>query len=340
MYLKTSFPAIAGLIILMIGPPNASAFAGVGDAAQEKVLFLMEKNVGDPQPLTQTLEALGRRYGVFFTYDVELVEGREVDFTPAAEETLEMAIDRLLTGTGLGYELFGDKYFVLYEDSKRGRRDANRLRRKVRQLDRLEQRHHTGLLRSDGKLQKIESTVGDITAAGLVKGRVTDATGDPLVGVSVAVNGTTRGRLTDADGRFELPLNATTATLKVSYIGFAPQTINARRGARLTVRRRPVENELPEVVSVGYGTINPVDATSSIVQSDADEVAVGQTVNAPHQWLQGKVAGVQVLGGNGEQGSFQSIRIRGSASMNASNDPLYVEDGMPVARPHRLPARA
>jgi len=59
-------------------------------------------------------------------------------------------------------------------------------------------------------------------------------------------------------------------------------------------------------------------------------VPVGQTVNAPHQWLQGKVAGVQVLGGNGEQGSFQSIRIRGSASMNASNEPLYVVDGMPV----------
>jgi len=330
MYLKTSFPAIAGLIILMIGPPNASAFAGAGDAAQEKVLFLTEKNIGEPQPLAQTLEALGRRYGVFFTYDAELVEGREVDFTPTAEETLEMAINRLLAGTGLGYELFGDKYFVLYEDSKRGRRDANRLRRKVRQLDRLEQRHHTGLLRSDAKLQKIESTVGDITAAGLVKGRVTDATGDPLVGVSVVVSGTTRGRLTDADGRFELPLKATTETLKVSYIGFASQTINARRGGQLTVRMRPVDNELPEVVIVGYGTINPVDATSSIVQIDADEVPVGQTTNAPHQWLQGKVAGGQVLGGNGEQGSFQSIRIRGSASMNASNEPLYVVDGMPV----------
>lgn len=336
MYLKTSIPTIVGLIILMIGSFTTSALAEAGDPVQGNV-FGAGNDVGEPQPLAETLEALGRRYGVFFTYDAELVAGREVDFTPAAEETLEMAIDRLLAGTGLGYELFGDKYFVLYEDSKRGRRDANRLRRKVRQIDRLEKRSRTGLLRSDGELQRVESTIGEITSTGLVNGRVTDAAGEPLIGVSVVVIGTTRGRLTDADGRFQLPLKAVTETLEISYLGFAPQRLNARRGGQLTVRMQPVENELPEVVIVGYGTINPVDATSSIVQIDADEVPVGQTVNAPHQWLQGKVAGVQVLGGNGEQGSFQSIRIRGSASMNASNEPLYVVDGMPVDNNPHVP---
>jgi TonB-linked SusC/RagA family outer membrane protein len=327
---------MVGLIILMVGPLISPAFAGGSDPARNNVAFKQKPTI-EPQPLTETIEALGRRYGVFFTYDVGLVTGREVDFTPIAEETLEVAIERLLVGTGLAYELFGDKYFVLYEDSQRGRRDANRLRRKVRQVDRLEQRSRTGLLRSDGQLQKTESTIDEITAGSQANGRVTDETGAPLMGVSIVVNGTSRGQLTDEEGRFQLSLTDDTEILQFSYLGFATQTLTVRRGSRLAVRMESVQNELPKVVIVGYGTINPVDATSSIVQVDAEEVPIGQAINAPHQWLQGKVAGVQVLGGNGEQGSFQSIRIRGSASMSASNEPLYVVDGMPVDNNPHVP---
>jgi len=117
MYLKTSISATVGLIIMVIGLFPTSALAEEGGLVRGEVVFIDGNIVGEPQPLAETLETLGRHYGVFFTYDAELVAGREVDFTPAAEETLEMAIDRLLIGTGLGYELFGDKYFELYEDT-------------------------------------------------------------------------------------------------------------------------------------------------------------------------------------------------------------------------------
>ena len=296
----------------------------------------------DPRPLAETLDALGRHFGVFFTYDARLVAGREVEFAIREEETLDQAIGRLLDATGLGYESFSDKYFVLYEDSRRGRRDANRLRRKVKQLDRLEHKNHSGLIRNDGteeqRLRELAGGADKLSVTNALSGRVTDEAGEPLVGVTVRLGTTARGVVTDAAGRFRLAVNTSSAVLAFSYVGFRAAEMKARRGKPLTVRLRPEETELPEVVIIGYGIIDAADATSSIATIEADVLNNAQTINTPHQWLQGKVAGVRVLGGNGEQGSFAGIRVRGSSSMNAGNEPLFVVDGMPVDNAPHVPS--
>ncbi len=303
----------------------------------------MLMQVAEPRPLAETLEELGRFYGVFFTYDALLVAETEVDFTPSSQETLEEAISRLLGPTDLGYEAFDNKYIVLYKDSKRGRREASRLRRKVRQLTRLEQDgRYAGLIRSDrpgnNTLQQLATEQERLDAANTATGVVTDTDGTPLTGVFVRMVGTDRGTTTDATGHFSLALPDASREVMFTYLGHFPVRKTLKPGQRLSVQLRQNETELPAVLVVGYGTVDPGAVTSSIVRIGPGEMTTDQTASMPHQWLQGRVAGVQVLAGNGEQSAFQSIRIRGGTSMNASNEPLYVIDGMPVDNAPHTPS--
>ena len=293
----------------------------------------------DPQPLAEVLEELGRRYGVFFTYDAQLIAGTEVSFELRPEEELEVAIDRLLTGTGFGYEVFDEKYFVLYRDTERGRREASRLRRKIRQLGRLEDRGDTRLGRTDTDAARhfgqVRDSLAELRSDRAITGRVTSEKGEPLVGVAILVQGTSRGTVTDARGYFTLQPDWEYAELRFSYVGYQAQRLRAASGQELTVRLRSAETELPEVLIVGYGSVDPSAATASIGQVEGATLQTSRAVTAPNELLLGQVAGVQVLASNGEPGAFQSIRIRGGSSMNAGNEPLYVIDGMPVVNdPH------
>ncbi|MEM9837423.1 MAG: SusC/RagA family TonB-linked outer membrane protein, partial [Bacteroidota bacterium] len=289
----------------------------------------------NPRPLAEVLEELGRAYGVFFTYDATEIANKEVSFTPNSEESLDVAINRLLAETGLRYEAFSNKYFVLYEDSRRGRRESNRLRRKVRQLDRLERRKgHSGLGRQDVdqslQLKQMQELGQQLAETQEVSGRVVNREGEPLIGVYIQLAGSKRGTVTDASGRFQLTLAEQEAALSFSYLGYRSHRQQVRRGEQIKVNMQSAETELPEVLIVGYGQVNAREATGSIKQIESDALTNRQGINAPHEWLRGRVAGVQVMGGNGAPGTFQSIRIRGGSSMNAGNEPLYVIDGIPV----------
>ncbi|MEM9260568.1 MAG: TonB-dependent receptor plug domain-containing protein, partial [Bacteroidota bacterium] len=121
-------------------------------------------------------------------------------------------------------------------------------------------------------------------------------------------------------------------------LGYQQASRAVRPGGRLEVRLRGGETELPEVLIVGYGKVSAVEATASVAQVETNTLTHSQALTTPHEWLRGRVAGVQVLNGNGEPGAFQSIRIRGGSSMNASNEPLYVVDGMPVDNTPHLPS--
>lgn len=312
------------------------------EAAEISAMTYADAN-REPRPLAETLDELGRFYGVFFTYDALLVADTEVDFEPVATESLEEAVTRLLEQTNLGYESFDDKYIVLYKDSKRGRREAGRLRRKVRQLSKLEQDgRYAGLIRSDrskrGALQDLETEQTRIAKANTSTGFVTDEDGEPLIGVSIRIVGTAIGTTTDEKGRFSLQLPDAAREADFTYLGHLPVRKVLKPGKRISIQLQQNETELPQVLVVGYGTVDPAAVTSSIVQVGPGEMATDQSVSMPHQWLRGRVAGVQVLAGNGEQSAFQSIRIRGGTSMNASNEPLYVIDGMPVDNAPHVPS--
>ena len=162
-----------------------------------------------------------------------------------------------------------------------------------------------------------------------VQGTVVDEAG-PVVGAAVVEVGTSNGTSTDIDGRFSLMVSGPTAKVEISCIGYSSQTFEAGSLPRTVVLKEDAEY-LDEIVVIGYGTVKKDDLTGSISAIKAEDLNRGAVVNA-QDMLKGKVAGLLVTPGDGGPGSGSRIRIRGSASLNASNDPLIVIDGVPVAQ--------
>ena len=173
--------------------------------------------------------------------------------------------------------------------------------------------------------------LGAQQADGTVRGHVTDqATQQPISGATVTIG--KRGALTQADGRYSITLPAGTYTLHARTIGYAPfersVTVVAGQTADVDVALTAQAISLSAIIVTGYGSQRAGDVTGAVTQVTASQFNPGRIVS-PEQLIQGKVAGVQVVGSN-EPGGGISIRIRGATSVNASSDPLYVVDGMPL----------
>ena len=172
-------------------------------------------------------------------------------------------------------------------------------------------------------------------STGQITGVVTDATGAPVAGAAVAVQGTTRGDETAADGRFTITLVPAGAhQVKASKIGFAEQTrsatVAAGQSATVNFRLATKVVQLEQVVAVGYGTSRKQDVTGAVASVSSQEVKETPTPSVGEA-LKGRVAGVQVTTGGFTPGSNPTIRIRGVRSLTASNDPLIVVDGVAIA---------
>lgn len=161
-----------------------------------------------------------------------------------------------------------------------------------------------------------------------VRGTVTDDTGKPLPGVSVSVAGKAGGIVTDDEGNFVLSIPPG-AVLRFTYVGFEMQDVPVSNQKFVTVALQPQKNALNDVVVIGYGTQKRSDITGSIGSVDMTKVA-GVPVRSVDQVLQGRVAGVTFVQNSGMPGSGSAIRVRGGNSINGSNEPLYVIDGVPV----------
>ena len=160
-----------------------------------------------------------------------------------------------------------------------------------------------------------------------VSGTVTDkATGEPLVGVSVAVKGTTKGVISDVDGKYSADV-APDATLVFGYLGYKDVTVGVEGRAVINVTMESDINKLDEVVMVGYSSVKKTELSSAVTTVQGDKL---RDVTTPDlgSMLQGKVAGVQVTNSSGAPGSTATIRIRGTGSIAAGSDPLYVVDGV------------
>ncbi|MDL2213026.1 TonB-dependent receptor [Bacteroides sp. OttesenSCG-928-E20] len=157
-----------------------------------------------------------------------------------------------------------------------------------------------------------------------VKGHVKDAFGEPVIGANVVVKGSSVGTITDIDGNFTLnaPLNS---TIEVSFIGYKTVEVQAAASVMVTLQDDTVL--LEEAVIIGYGTVKKNDLTGSVTAIKPDEKNRGMVTN-PQDMMQGKIAGVNVTTGSGSPGTGATIRIRGGSSLNASNDPLIVIDGL------------
>jgi TonB-linked SusC/RagA family outer membrane protein len=164
------------------------------------------------------------------------------------------------------------------------------------------------------------------TAKGVVKEK---ATGEYLPGVSVVVKGTTRGAETDFDGNFTIEKVKTGDTLVFRYLGYADKEVVINANFNLTVELEASSEQLDEIVVVGYGTTTVRDATGSVEAITEKEFTKGNIVT-PENLLSGRVAGVSITT-SGAPGSGSQIRIRGGSSLNASNNPLIVVDGLPMS---------
>ncbi len=159
------------------------------------------------------------------------------------------------------------------------------------------------------------------------KGVVEDKFG-PVIGAAVIQVGTSNGVQTDIDGQWSLTVPSASTLIEISFLGLKTVTVEAGQAARILLEDD--QEFLDEVVVIGYGTVKKSDMTGSISTVKADEVNKG-VITTPADLLRGKSAGVVVTSGSGMPGSGATIRIRGGSSLNASNDPLIVIDGLPVS---------
>lgn len=161
-----------------------------------------------------------------------------------------------------------------------------------------------------------------------VTGTVVDEMGESIIGASVKVANAPVGVITDFDGKFTLKVPSKTKQLIISYVGYITQTVDITSDV-IHVKMRTDNQLLEEVVVVGYGVTRKSDLTGSVSTVKADDFN-GGIVNSAEQLINGKVSGVQIMSSGGSPSAGNTIRIRGGASLNASNDPLIVVDGVPL----------
>lgn len=168
-----------------------------------------------------------------------------------------------------------------------------------------------------------------LSASVMVTGTVQDEQGEPVIGASVLESGTNNGTITDYDGRFALEVKDLQQSVTISYVGMRSQTVQLSGKDYIQVTLREDSEALEEVVVIGYGTQKKRDVTTAISSVDTEDLEKLPITSAA-QAMQGKAAGVTVVKPNGQPGTGMVIRVRGTTSMNASNDPLYVVDGVPM----------
>lgn len=173
------------------------------------------------------------------------------------------------------------------------------------------------------------STVMAMAQGVTLKGTVVDEFDEPLIGAKVAEVGVANGVITDLDGNFQLKVSDGVKSVQVSYIGYKTQTFQIPTSGILNVKLEPDVQVLQETVVIGYGVQRKSDLTGAVSNVSSKDFNQG-VINSPEQLINGKVSGVQIINSGGSPSAGSTIRIRGGASLNASNDPLIVLDGVPM----------
>jgi TonB-linked SusC/RagA family outer membrane protein len=286
--------------------------------------------ISQTRPLVKVLQEFSENYQVLFSFDTELVQEIEVDYEFKQEEKLETAITRLLETTDLNYKYLGSKYYVIYKGDRKGQKTLRKLEKKINQLKNLEQ---TGNVSLQPVIKDQKASLSSITRSAMsmmdktIKGKVTNAAGDPLIGASVRAKGTTQGALTNENGEFELTVPDNINALIISYIGFETQEV-AITGSTMEIVMEESSSSLEEVVVVAYGTQKKATVTGAVVGVKGDDIMPSPAVDISNS-LAGRLPGLVVIQTSGEPGfDGASINIRGTNTLGNSS-PLIVIDGIP-----------
>jgi TonB-dependent starch-binding outer membrane protein SusC len=163
-----------------------------------------------------------------------------------------------------------------------------------------------------------------------VSGKITNANGEPLAGVTIKVKENNIQVVTDAQGNFQINAPSPTSTLVITYVGFSEQEISLNNKSQLTLAMSPLDSSLESVVVIGYGTQKRKNVTGAVSSFDAKNVDERPLLRLD-QAMVGQLAGVRVKQTTGTPGKGFSVQIRGSGSISGGNEPLYVIDGFPLS---------
>ncbi len=246
-------------------------------------------------PMEQVIKAIKKRSGYLFIYNNELLKKAKPVTIKISEGTIEQVLEQCFDKQPLTYELL-EKTIVVKP--------------------------------------KIQEAVKEqppmIIPKTEVKGKVSDESGGGLPGVSIVLKGTQRGTTTSTDGTFTLEIEEKDAVLIFSFVGYLSKEVTVGALTTLDVTLSVDNKALEEIVVVGYGTVKKSDLTGSVSQVKAKELNSYPSTNVL-QALSGRSAGVQVVQNTGAPGAPVSVRVRGTNSIQGSNEPLYVVDGFPLS---------
>jgi TonB-linked SusC/RagA family outer membrane protein len=323
LYVKT------GLLLLYLSVSGQSAWAQTIAWARQIPTKTVQTSA-ETRQLRDVLQLLKSHYHIDILFEGGLVDKVTVpvdalDFSRKVEPNL----DRVLQSTPLRYRKVKEGFYMIISDPKIRKRNLSSIGPdstadgRVPSAFRLTERAGMGS-RSETGLPAV------ISADQIVTGKVTDEGGESLPGVNVVIKGTTRGTTTDASGSFRFSVPNAATILVFSFVGYKTSEEVVGNRTSFTVVLAADNKALKEVVVVGYGTQRAQDVTGSV--GTVNQAAIKDLpVSSLDQKIIGQVAGVQIQQVSGSPGAGTSVRIRGSGSLGAGNEPLYVVDGMPYS---------
>ncbi|WP_229206882.1 TonB-dependent receptor [Dyadobacter crusticola] len=254
--------------------------------------------VANGSEIRKVLAQLEKQVDVRFVFSSKLINSTRKVTVSAQDKPLYEVLDQVLTPLGLQYEISG-KIIIL---------------------------------KRQGSLPDVKAAEGAVKPAKNVSGKVLDEKGTGLPGVSVVLKGTQTGTTTDAEGQFQVdvPDAAANAVLIFSFVGYQSQEVVIGSQSALIVNMVLEDKSLQEIVVIGYGQVKKSDLTGSVASIKSTELNAYPATNLV-QSLAGRAAGVYVSQNTGAPGSPISVRVRGTNSIQGSNEPLYVVDGFPYS---------
>ena len=322
MKFKLLFIFLCVLGIGEIGSAQSLAYATVQPSNSQPVISKVS--------LTSALNQLSNRYKVYFSYDVEILQNKKVSLQKRQGANLEDELKYILKDTGLRFKKVGIKNYVIFLSAK----VQKSVRVSSRNTKTVAEKESRRLDRDSFQLLPILShkprTIQSGREAFSVRGLVLDENGLPMIGVNVVLKSNPgTGTITDLDGSFAFDVPNENEILVFSYTGYQTKEVAIKGKLELNVSMSPDLQTLDEVVVVGFGTQKKRFTTGAIskIKSEELENLAQSTLESS---LQGKIAGVQVTTSDAMAGSPVTIRIRGTSSIVASSEPLYVVDGVPV----------
>ncbi|MDJ1467855.1 TonB-dependent receptor [Cytophagaceae bacterium DM2B3-1] len=280
------------------------------------------------RPLANVLKELEEKYHVTFNYSSQIVKDRQVRVKPndVSVQELDKVLVQLLKPLHLDFEKVKDTNYILFEKKETVGDGHNR---SVTNLDgkALLTNTPTEVLHIR---ESLSASIRPVSVEFTISGKITSDEGEALPGVSVSLKGTKIGTTSNAEGRYSLIAPDANGTLVFSFIGYTTEEVAVGGRSVVDVNLIPDIESLSEVVVVGYGTVKKSDVTGALSSVSAKQLEAVPVQNLS-QALQGRAAGVDVAAGSFRPGEAPTIRIRGNRSLKASNNPLYVVDGIPLA---------